>query len=172
MLFDANRLHTGSILQKGCLCAVSLLLKPSHFSFILITFQHWYPIRKVIILSGTVIRNRKGICVLIGGEGFLESSPSIQRWCYDLYLLRFDNIFFSNTHISGKMRFPPPWKPNEKNTPCWAVLIHGHMGKLNSKSCMIITKNISCCIGGETKNTFSSEFNCSFLSFGPGNVLT
>ena len=88
---DINGLQVHSILEKGCLSVKKLLLciEPSDFSFILIMFQHWYSIRKFLILKSALIRNRKRISVLT--EGYLEFSL-VKLWSLSLEILVVSNM--------------------------------------------------------------------------------
>lgn len=80
------------------LCAAPVLLKQSHFRFILIMSPHWYPIRRVAILSGTLIKTRKGVCALT--DGFLCDAVTFSSWG----LVKNFLIFFSNTFILYQAR--------------------------------------------------------------------
>lgn len=92
----ASQLHPA----ERMLCAAPVLLKPSHFRFILIMSPHWYPIRRVAILSGTLIKTRKGVCTLI--DGFLCDAVTFSSWGL---VKNFLNFFFKHIHtISGKTK--------------------------------------------------------------------
>ena len=92
----ASQLHPA----KRMLCAAPVLLKLSPFRSLLIMSLHWYPIRKIAILSGTLIKPRKGVCSLI--DGFLCDAVTCSLWGLVKNFLKF---FSKHIHtISGKTK--------------------------------------------------------------------
>lgn len=106
----ASQLHPA----ERMLCAAPVLLKLSPFRSILIMSPHWYPIRKIAILSGTLIKPRKGVCALI--DGFLCDAVTFSLWGL---VKNFLNFFFQ-THSyyiwQDKVWLFIPWRSNEENT--------------------------------------------------------